>query len=122
VLYPDAGETLAEQPKGVLKDYFEEDLADLLASDAECARKHNVCRLDVDLLFGMRNPVAHNLEVLPTDSATGVLVRFYGVDGGSESIMEVVVQMTGSGSGSRITDMVYRSGPSLKTRLTAPLE
>ena len=121
VLYPETGETLAEQPKGVLRDYFDDELAALLASDAECAKKRNICRLDVDPLFGMRDPIAHNLEVLPADTA-GVVVRFLGVSGGSEAMTEIVIQMGRSGRGSRISDVVYPNGPSLKTRLTAPLE
>lgn len=117
VLFPEPGETLAEQPRGVLKDYFEGSLASLLADDAACARKGSVCRLDVDPLFGTRDPVVHDLEVLPTDSAGVVLVRFASVDGGSETMTEIVVRMAGSG---RIGDMVYPKGPSLRTRLASP--
>jgi hypothetical protein len=122
VLYPEPGETLAEQSKGALKDYFEGSLAELLANDAACAAKRDRCRLDVHPLFGMRDPVVHDLEVVSSDGAGEVLVRFSRADGGSARMTEIVVKMAGSGRGSRIADLVYPGGPSLRARLTSPLE
>lgn len=122
VLYPEPGETLAEQSKGVLKDYFAGSLAELLVSDAACARKQGVCRLEVHPLFGMRDPVVHDLEVLPVEGANDVVVRFSRADGGSSRMTEIVIRMAGSGRGARIADVVYPEGPSLRLRLTAPME
>lgn len=122
VVYPEPGETLAEQSKGVLKDYFEGSLAELLVSDAACAAKRNLCRLDVHPLFGTRDPVVNDLEVLPADGTGDVLVRFSRVDGGSARMTEIVIKMSGSGRGGRIADVVYPDGPSLRSRLTAPLQ
>jgi hypothetical protein len=59
------GPPIADAPRGVLEEYFEHHLADLLRNDADCQAKHEgeVCNLDFNILFSSQDPAATDLTI-----------------------------------------------------------
>lgn len=70
------GEGLEQQRRKVLGQYFNAQLVDLIAKDAECqVKQRGICRLDFDILFDSQDPVVADLEILVPASGK-VQVRF----------------------------------------------
>jgi len=117
VMPSEEGDILVDQPKGVLKGYFDGALVDLLVADRECAKKEGFCQLDKDPLFGVEEPIVHGLEVLQADTANTILVRFNRIDATKDELVQLVFPMVQTKNGWRIADIVYEKGPSLKKLL-----
>lgn len=122
VMPSEEGDVLIDQPKDVLKAYFDAALVDLLVADRECARKEGFCQLDKDPLFGFQDPIAHGLEVTQGDSTNTVRVQFSRIDGGKDFPVDLEFSMVQTKNGWRIADVVYEKGPSLKKLLTVEEE
>lgn len=117
VMPSEESDILIDQPKDVLKAYFEPTLVDLLVADRECARKEGSCKLDKHPLFGVENPIAHGLEISQGDSASIVRVQFNWIDGSKDELVDVQFRMAMTKNGWRVGDVVYENGPSLKVLL-----
>ena len=120
--FPDPGESLMDQPRGVFAESFEPTLADLLAREAECLRRRSVCRLLHHPLFTVRDPFVRGLEVVATDTVSSVVARFAEGGGGSERRTEIVFHLSGSGKNWRIENAFYPDGTNLREILSAPME
>jgi len=114
VMPSEEGDVLVDQPKDVLKAYFEASLVDLLVADRECAKKEGFCKLDKNPIFDAQNLCVHDLEIAPADTGSGVAVQFNLVDGKIDKLVDIKFQMGQTKNGWRILDVVYENGSSLR--------
>ncbi len=113
-----SSQALIDQPRPVLRRYFDDRLTALILQDRACAaRTHEICRLDFDPLWASQDPDgAHGVKVQSPDSLNVVRVALRYTNG-----YEVALgyRMSRTKEGWRIADIDYASGPSLLTILSS---
>jgi hypothetical protein len=108
---------LLEQPLVVLRRYFTETLARLLAEDARCARRTGkLCRIDFLPLWDSQDPAASDLVVSPAKD--GVIEVAFSRLGGHDRT-RLSYRLAWTAAGWRIADIASpERGWSLMTLLT----
>ncbi len=111
---------LIDQPRAVLRRYFDDGLTNLILEDRACAeRTHEICRLDFSPIWDSEDPGASGLKVSATKDPNVVRVTFRYP--GSNELMELSYQMTKTKDGWRIHDIAYHSHASLLSLLRAKM-
>ena len=111
------GHGLIDQPRAILRRYFDERLTDLWLADRACAsRSRGICRLDFLPMWASQDPAATELKVLPTQDSRVVVVRFRYPS--SRDSVELRYQLVKTKSGWRIDDVSQGSRWSLKALLS----
>jgi hypothetical protein len=111
---------LIDQPRAVLRRYFDDSLTSLILADRACAeRTHEICRLDFSPIWDSQDPAASGLKVSATSDPSVVKVTFRYP--GSNELMELSYRMTKTKDGWRIHDIAYRSHASLQSLLRAKM-
>jgi hypothetical protein len=105
-----------EQSKRELERYLEPQLTDLLLADRACvARTKQICRLDFAPLWSSQDPGATNLQVKQGTRQGTVGVSF--VYPGNGQRIRLQYEIAETAAGSRIFDIRYESGSSLRSIL-----
>jgi hypothetical protein len=111
---------LIDQPRAVLRRYFDDGLTNLILEDRACAeRTHEICRLDFSPIWDSQDPAASGLKVSPTKDPNVVRVTFRYP--GSNELMELSYRMTKTKDGWRVHDIAYHSHASLLSLLRAKM-
>jgi hypothetical protein len=111
---------LIDQPRAVLRRYFDDSLTNLILADRACAeRTHEVCRLDFSPIWDSQDPAASGLKVSVTKDPSVVRVTFRYP--GSNEPMDLSYRMTKTQTGWRVHDIAYKSHESLLTLLRAKM-
>jgi hypothetical protein len=106
------GPGLAQQPRGVLLNYFTPELANALVADNACTtRRHEICALDFMPLWASQDPAAEDLRVAQTTSPGQVTVRYSSPSTGA--VISLNYRVVQTKAGWRIAHIVYPSGDSL---------
>jgi len=116
------GRTLANQPVGILSQYFDPTLSKMLADDAACQRRtQEFCNLDFDLLFDAQDPRIADLTISAA-APNMVDVRFK--DPVTEKETLITYTIAKFGQGWRISDVTYskKPGKTLRAMLSRPLK
>ncbi len=115
---PAPAPALIDQPRPVLRRYFDDRLTALILQDRACAaRTHAICRVDFDPLWASQDPDgAHGVKIQPPDSLGIVRVALRYTNGCEVAL---AYRISRTKEGWRITDIDYASGPSLFTLLSA---
>jgi hypothetical protein len=111
------GKDLADQPRSVLEQYFDQTLSSLIARDADCAAKtREICKLDFDPIFASQDPSAADLVIT---SLKRDKVRVEYTHPSSQEKIRLDYQVAKIAGQWRITDITYPSlgGPSLRSLL-----
>jgi len=111
---------LIDQPRAVLRRYFDDGLTNLILEDRACAeRTHEICRLDFSPIWDSEDPGAAGLKVSATKDPSVVRVTFRYP--GSNELMDLSYRMTKTQDGWRIHDIAYHSHASLLSLLRAKM-
>jgi hypothetical protein len=111
---------LIEQPRAVLRRYFDDSLTNLILEDRACAeRTHEICRLDFSPIWDSQDPAASGLKVSATKDPSVVRVTFRYP--GNNELMDLSYRMTKTKDGWRIHDIAYDSHASLLSLLRAKM-
>ena len=111
---------LIDQPRAVLRRYFDDGLTNLILEDRACAeRTHEICRLDFSPIWDSEDPGATGLKVSATKDPSVVRVTFRYP--GSNELMDLSYRMTKTKDGWRIHDIAYHSHASLLSLLRAKM-
>jgi hypothetical protein len=109
-----------DQPRAVLRRYFDDNLTNLILADRACAeRTHEICRLDFSPIWDSQDPAASGLKVSATKDPSLVRVTFRYP--GSNELMDLLYRMTKTKDGWRIHDITYHSHASLLSLLRAKM-
>jgi hypothetical protein len=108
---------LVDQPRTVLRRYFDDRLAGLWLADRTCVRRtHGECHLSFMPMWDSQDPTATGLRVLATKDSSVVTVRFWR-PGDRESV-ELTYRLTMTADGWRISDISSGSRWSLVALLS----
>jgi hypothetical protein len=108
------GNGLAAQPAGALAQYFEPQLAKMIADDAACQRRTQAfCKLDFDILFDSQDPRIVDLSIEAGPSNT-VYVSFK--DPVTDKETRITYMVGRGANGWRINDVVYAKEKALSLR------
>ncbi len=115
---PGGGKVIENEPQGVLRKYFDGELAALFFRDHQCkVKEQGVCRLDASTMYDSQDPGAGDLLVCRMDAAKyTVAVHFWGGNGR----MTVTYQLRRTGAGWRISNMLYPNGRTIMHALSVP--
>jgi|MudIll2142460700_1097286.scaffolds.fasta_scaffold139748_2 hypothetical protein len=108
---------LMQQPKGVLKQYFDEKLTSLILKDQACAEKKGMCNLSFVPIWGSQDPSAGDLTVEKTDDPNIITVKFRYCC--NDEKIELKYRVTKTGKGWRISDISGKNW-SLLSILSSP--
>jgi ABC-type transporter MlaC component len=109
---------LIDQPRAVLRRYFDDSLTNLILGERACVEQtHEICRLDFSPIWDSQDPAAKGLKVSATKDPGIVNVTFRYPE--SNELMELSYRMTKTKDGWRIHDITYHSHASLLSILNA---
>lgn len=111
-----AGESIIDQDREVLTQFFDSDLTNLILADRACvAQNGGVCRLDFDPIWDSQDPTAYEFEVHPTKRTEIVKVRVQAPR--SSEDVELEYRLVQEGGEWRIADISYPEGFTLRELL-----
>jgi len=67
---------LMQEPPQILKQYFDDNLTDLILRDRKCSEKGEICRLDFVPIWDSQDPAATDLKVEKTEKKNIIRVKF----------------------------------------------
>jgi hypothetical protein len=108
---------LMQQPPRILKQYFDDNLTDLILRDRKCSEKGEICRLDFVPIWASQDPAAVDLTVEKTNKKNIIKVTFR-YPSNKENI-ELKYRVTNTPKGWRISDIVGKEW-SLLALLSSP--
>jgi len=118
---PDAikflGKPITQQPKNILINYFDDELANLLVQDDECIKNNpgEVCKLGFDPIFASQDIAAYDLRI--TDAGNGKVNVEYSYPSNHKNIKLIFFVVKTKGEW-KISDIDYGKGHFLKKILT----
>lgn len=111
--YPlDGRKIIKNEPKNVLKRFFDRKVTELLVKNNECEKSGDMCDLTFDIMSSAGNASSvSDARVCTMDAKTHtVVVQYKEIYAGSERTGQVTYQLTRTKAGWRISNIFYLHG------------